>query len=257
MKIATYNINGVNGRLPRLLEWLEQERPDVVCLQELKAEDKNFPRAALRKLDYHAVVKGQKANNGVAILARGHEPLLTRNALPGDSADKQSRYIEAAVSGVLIGCLYAPNGNPQPGPRYDYKLSWLDRLHTYAASLLAAKVPVVLVGDYNVVPTDADIYNAASSWKTDALLQPGARERFLRIVGQGFTDSLRSLHPREPSYTFWDYKRNAWTRNAGLRIDHLLVSPPLVSRLMDAGVDTAYRGLPGASDHAPAWVVLR
>jgi exodeoxyribonuclease-3 len=257
MKIATYNINGINGRLARLLEWLQQERPDVVCLQELKAEPHNFPLAALGKLGYRAVVKGQRANNGVAILARDRDPLLTRNTLPGDPSDKQSRYIEAAVNGVLIGCLYAPNGNPQPGPRYDYKLSWLDRLHTYAASLLAAKVPVVLAGDYNVVPTDADIYNAASSWKTDALLQPDARQRFARLVGQGFTDCLRTLHPREPSYTFWDYKRNAWTRNAGLRIDHLLINAPLVSRLADAGVDTAYRGLEGASDHAPAWIVLR
>jgi exodeoxyribonuclease-3 len=257
MKIATYNINGINGRLARLLEWLEHERPDVVCLQELKTEDHNFPRAALAKAGYSAVVKGQRANNGVAILARGREPLLTRSTLPGDPSDKQSRYIEAAVNGVLIGCLYAPNGNPQPGPRYDYKLAWLERLSVYAKTLLTAEVPVVLAGDYNVVPTDADIYNAQSSWKTDALLQPEAREGYRRLVGQGFTDALRTRHPGEPVYTFWDYKRNAWTRNAGLRIDHFLLSEALVSRLSDAGVDTAYRGLPGASDHAPAWLVLR
>jgi exodeoxyribonuclease III len=256
MRIATYNINGINGRLVRLLEWLSAEQPDVVCLQELKADHHLFPLPALRKAGYGAVWKGQKANSGVAILARGQEPLLTRSALPGDPGDKQARYIEAAVSGVLIGCLYAPNGNPQPGPRFDYKLAWLERLIQHAASLWAQELPVALVGDYNVVPTDADIYNAESSWKTDALLQPAARAAFQRLIAQGWTDALRARHPRDPVYTFWDYKRNAWTRNAGLRIDHFLLSGPLAARLTDAQVDTEYRGLPGASDHAPAWMSL-
>ena len=257
MKIATYNINGINGRLARLLEWLSAEQPDVVCLQELKTEDRGFPRAALKKAGYGAVCKGQKASHGVAILARGGEPLLTRNALPGDANDKQSRYIEAAVEGVLIGCLYAPNGNPQPGPRFAYKLAWLERLIEHADSLVATSLPVILAGDYNVVPTDSDIYNAQSSWKSDALLQPAPRAAYGRLIAQGWTDGLRAQHPSAPLYTFWDYKRNAWTRNAGLRIDHFLLSAPLVSRLLDAGVDTAYRGLEGASDHAPAWIALR
>jgi exodeoxyribonuclease III len=257
MKIATYNVNGINGRLARLLEWLSAEQPDVVCLQELKTEDRSFPRAALKKVGYGAVCKGQKANAGVAILARGSEPLLTRNTLPGDASDKQSRYIEAAVEGVLIGCLYAPNGNPQPGPRFDYKLAWLERLIVHAQGLLAASLPVVLAGDHNVVPSDADTYNAQSSWKNDALLQPAPRAAYRRLVTQGWTDALRAQKPSGPVYTFWDYKRNAWTRNAGLRIDHFLLSAQLASRLDDAGVDTAYRGLEGASDHAPAWIVLR
>jgi len=257
MKIASYNINGINGRLERLLEWLAAEQPDVVCLQELKADHHVFPLAALRKAGYGAVWKGQKANNGVAILALGQDPLLTRNALPGDAADKQARYIEAAVSGVLIGCIYAPNGNPQPGPRFDYKLAWLERLHDHAASLWKQALPIVLAGDYNVVPTDADIYNSESSWKTDALLQPEPRAAYRRLVAQGWTDALRARHPSEPLYTFWDYKRNAWNRNAGLRIDHFLLSEPLAARLIDARVDTEYRGREGASDHAPAWISLR
>jgi len=257
LKIATYNVNGVNGRIDRLLAWLAAAEPDVVCLQELKTETTKFPRAALEKAGYGAVWNGQRANNGVAILARDKEPVLTRRALPGDAEDTQSRYIEAAVDGVLIACLYAPNGNPQPGPRFEYKLRWLERLIAHAAELHAAKLPVVLAGDYNVVPTDFDIYNSKSSWKDDALLQPAPRALYARLVAQGWCDALRKLHPEERVYTFWDYLRNAWQRDAGLRIDHILLSPTLEKRLKRGGVDKAERGAPHASDHAPAWVELR
>jgi len=257
MRIATYNINGINGRLKVLLAWLEEAQPDVVCLQELKTDDHGFPRAALEKAGYGAVYKGQKANHGVAILAKGSAPLLTRKLLPGDPTDKQSRYIEAAVEGVLFACLYAPNGNPQPGPRFDYKLRWLARLIDHAQTFLTAGLPVALVGDFNVVPTDADIYSAQSSWKTDALLQPAARAAFAKLLAQGWVDALRTLHPQSPLYTFWDYKRNAWPRNAGLRIDHFLLSPTLAPRLREGHVETAQRGREGASDHAPAVLTLR
>ncbi|MDB4989044.1 MAG: exodeoxyribonuclease [Myxococcaceae bacterium] len=256
MKIATYNINGINGRLSRLLEWLDARAPDVVCLQELKTVDSSFPYAALRKAGYHAVCKGERAYNGVAILSKGSEPLVTRRELPGGPEDKQSRYLEAAVNGVLIASIYAPNGNPQPGPKFDYKLAWLERLRLHARSLRAAGVPAVLAGDFNVVPTDRDIYSAVSSWKDDALLQPESRKALARVLAQGFTDALRELHPRAPLYTFWDYKRNAWTRNAGLRIDQFLLSKQALERLVAGEVDTSFRGLVGASDHAPAWIEL-
>ncbi|HEX5658918.1 MAG TPA: exodeoxyribonuclease III [Polyangiales bacterium] len=257
MKLATYNINGVNGRLAQLLDWLEHEAPDVVCLQELKAANARFPAAALQKAGYHAAWQGQPAMHGVAILAR-KAPLVTRRALPGDEADAECRYLEAAVDGVLIGCLYAPNGNPQPGPRFDYKLAWLERLEKHAAGLLAAGVPVALIGDYNVVPTDLDLYDAQSSWRKDALTQPAAKAAFQRLLAQGWTDALRAKHPDEARlFTFWDYKRMAWPRDAGLRIDHFLLSPPLAKRLRSAGVDRERRGLEGASDHAPAWITLR
>jgi exodeoxyribonuclease-3 len=257
MKLASYNINGVNGRLAHLLDWLAEAQPDVVCLQELKAPDARFPHAALREAGYHAAWKGQPANHGVAILARGKEPLVTRRALPGDDADTQSRYLEAAIDGILVGCIYAPNGNPHPGPRFDYKLAWLDRLHAHAASLLAANVPVALIGDFNVVPTDADIYDPASSWRKDALTQPAPREAFQRLLAQGWLDAVRALHPDAPRFTFWDYKRLAWQRDAGLRIDHFLLSPQLAKRLHSADVDRDRRGLEGASDHAPVWITLR
>ena len=257
MKIATYNINGINGRLPLLLDWLARESPDVVCLQELKTADASFPHAALRKVGYGAVWRGQKAHHGVAILARGEDPIVTRRALPGDPDDKQSRYVEAAVQGVLIACIYAPNGNPHPGPRFDYKLRWLARLSAHARSLLAADVPVMLVGDFNVVPSDADIYSAQSSWKRDALLHPEARALFVDLLAQGWVDALRRLHPRAPIYTFWDYKREAWSRNAGLRIDHFLLSRALVPKLKRAAVDLQARGIAGASDHAPVTLTLR
>jgi exodeoxyribonuclease-3 len=256
MKIATFNINNVVRRLPNLLGWLRESEPDVVCLQELKATDASFPEAALADAGYGAVWRGQRSWNGVAILAGRREPILVRDELPGDPEDTQSRYIEAAVGGVLIACIYLPNGNPQPGPKFDYKLAWFERLIAHAAELHGAGVPAVLAGDYNVVPTDLDIY-PTKSWANDALLQPESRAAFRRLRDQGWTDAIRALHPSAPMYTFWDYKRNRWQRNAGLRLDHLLLSPPLATRLVEAGVDRDVRGQIGASDHAPAWIVLR
>jgi len=256
MKIATFNINNVVRRLPNLLGWLRESEPDVVCLQELKATDASFPEAAIADAGYGAVWRGQRSWNGVAILARGREPILVRDELPGDPADTQSRYIEAAVGGVLIASIYLPNGNPQPGPKFDYKLAWFERLIAHAAELHGAGVPAILAGDYNVVPTDLDIY-PTKSWANDALLQPQSRAAFRRLLEQGWTDAIRALHPFDPMYTFWDYKRYRWPRNAGLRLDHLLLSPPLAGGLVQAGVDRDVRGQPGASDHAPAWIVLR
>jgi exodeoxyribonuclease III len=256
MKIATFNINNVVRRLPNLLAWLGAAQPDVVCLQELKATDASFPQAALEEAGYGAVWRGQRSWNGVAILARERAPVLVRDELPGNPADAQSRYVEAAVNGVLIASLYLPNGNPQPGPKFDYKLAWFERLIAHAAGLSAAGVPAVLAGDYNVVPTDFDIYSTRS-WANDALLQPESRAAFRRLLAQGWTDALRTLHPTEPMYTFWHYLRDRWRRDAGLRIDHLLLSPPLADRLVAAGVDRAVRGEAGASDHAPAWIMLR
>jgi exodeoxyribonuclease-3 len=255
VKVATFNINNVNRRLSNLLAWLNQAAPDVVCLQELKATDAEFPAAAIREAGYGAVWQGQKTWNGVAILARNAEPVLTRRSLPGDPADKQSRYIEAAVEGVLIGCLYLPNGNPRPGPKFAYKLAWFDRLIAHAAGLFSTGLPVVLAGDYNVVPTDQDIY-PTTSWNDDALLQPESRAAFRRLLDQGWTDAMRACHPDGAVYTFWDYKRNRWPRDAGLRLDHILLSPTMSERLVDAGVDRGVRGETGASDHAPAWVIL-
>jgi exodeoxyribonuclease-3 len=256
VKIATFNVNNVNKRLNNLLEWLERSAPDVACLQELKAETQDFPIEAIRAAGYEAVWRGERRWNGVAILARGMKPVLTRRALPGDSADLQARYIEAAVSGVLIGCIYLPNGNPQPGPKFAYKLAWFDRLIAHAASLLEAGVPVVLAGDYNVVPTDADIYRT-KSYARNALLQPASRAAFRQLLEQGWTDAIRARHPDEAIYTFWDYLREAWPRNAGLRLDHLLLSPELAPRLGDAGVDRWVRNADGASDHAPAWITVQ
>ena len=255
MKIATFNINNINRRLPNLLHWLKAAKPDIVCLQELKAADAAFPAAALAKAGYQAVWRGQQTWNGVAILSRGAEPIITRTALPGDPADAQSRYIEAAVDGILVGCLYLPNGNPQPGPKFDYKLNWFKRLATHAKKLLREGVPVVLAGDYNVAPTALDIY-PNKSWDNDALVHPASRAAYAKLVKQGWTDAIRTLHPGEPMFTFWHYMRNRWPRDAGLRLDHLLLSPGLASRLIDAGVDRAVRGRPNASDHAPAWVEL-
>ncbi len=256
MRIATFNINDINKRLPNLLAWLAETQPDVACLQELKAADNRFPARALLQAGYHAVWQGQPTWHGVAILARGAPPVPTRHALPGNPADREARYIEAAVRGVLVGCLYLPNGNPQPGPKFDYKLAWFRRLHDHAAALLAAKVPVVLAGDYNVVPTELDIY-PSKSWARNALVQPASRAAFRHLLDQGWVDALRQLNPAAPQYTFWDYKRGAWPRDAGLRLDHLLLSPSLAPRLADAGVDRDVRGAPGASDHAPAWITLR
>ena len=255
MKIATLNINNINKRLPNLLGWLRAAKPDVACLQELKSTDAAFPAAELRRAGYQAVWRGEKSWNGVAILARGMEPVLTRTELPGNPRDAQSRYIEAAVSGILIGCLYAPNGNPQPGAKFDYKLAWLERLIRHAATLRKANVPAVLIGDYNIVPTEHDIYPTKSHDK-NALVQPQSRAAFARLIKQGWTDALRALHPAERIYTFWDYMRNRWPRDAGLRLDHILLSPDLAARLKAAGVDRAVRGKPNASDHAPVWVEL-
>ena len=255
MRIATYNINGVNQRFENLKAWLESARPDVVCLQEIKSTNAAFPHAALRSLGYAALWQGQGPHHGVAILSRGRPAIETRRGLPGDPQDHEARYIEAAYEGVLIGCLYLPNGNPRPGPKFDYKLAWFERLLTHAAELEASGVPAVLCGDYNVVPTDGDIYSMRS-WRDNALTQPEPRAAFARLLGQGWTDALGDLHPDETDYTFWAYLRDSWRRDAGLRIDHLLVSRSVLGRLTDAGVDRAVRGVENASDHAPAWIEL-
>ena len=255
MKIATYNVTGVNGRLPVLLRWLEERQPDAVCLQELKAPDERFPIEAIRAAGYGAVWQGQKSWNGVAILARGAEPQETRRGLPGDPDDSQSRYIEAAVGGVLMGCLYLPNGNPAPGPKWAYKLRWFERLIDYAEDLFARDLPVVLAGDYNVMPTELDVYKP-ERWRDDALFRPEVRSAYARLLDQGWTDALRTRHPGERIYTFWDYFRNAYSRDAGLRIDHLLLSKSLAGRLRGAGVDRDVRGWDKTSDHAPTWIEL-
>jgi exodeoxyribonuclease-3 len=255
MKIATFNVNGVNGHLSALLRWLGETAPDVACLQELKAPQEKFPEAAIRDAGYGVIWHGQKSWNGVAILARGTDPVETMRGLPGDPDDLHSRYIEAEVDGVLIGCLYLPNGNPAPGPKLEYKMRWMTRLSAHAAELLAAGAPVVLAGDYNVIPTDLDVYNPAR-WKDDALFLPEVRSAFQSIVEQGWTDALRTLHADEQIYTYWDYFRNAWGRNAGLRIDHLLLSPPAAEHLVGAGVDRQVRGWEKPSDHAPTWIEL-
>jgi exodeoxyribonuclease-3 len=256
VKIATYNINGINRRLPNLMAWLADAAPDVVCLQELKATDRQFPATALADAGYGAVWRGESSWNGVAILARGSEPVLTQAELPGDADDKQARYIEAAVNGVLVACLYAPNGNPQPGPKFAYKLAWMERFLAHAQSLWDTGLPVVLAGDYNIVPTPRDIYET-TSYRDNALVQPESRALYAQLLAQGWTDVIRSKHPGETIYTFWDYMRNRWPRNAGLRLDHLLLSKQLARRLTAAGVDRDVRGAEGASDHAPAWIDLR
>jgi exodeoxyribonuclease III len=256
MKIATFNINNVNRRLPNLLQWLKDRKPDIVCLQELKCSDREFPAEAIRLAGYHAIWRGQRTWNGVAILSRRHEPIVTRTTLPGDSSDTQARYVEAAIGGIVVGCIYLPNGNPQPGPKFDYKLAWFKRLHAHARRLLREGVPVVLAGDFNVAPTEIDIY-PTSSWDDDALVQPRSRAAYARLIGQGWTDAIRELYGQERVYTFWHYLRNRWQRNAGLRLDHLLLSPELASNLQDARVDRSVRGQDGASDHAPVWIALR
>jgi exodeoxyribonuclease-3 len=256
MKIASFNVNNVRKRLPNLVAWLRSAKPDVACLQELKATDREFPADALRKAGYEAVWRGERTWNGVAILARGVMPVVTRTELPGDADDAQARYIEAAVNGVLIASLYAPNGNPQPGPKFDYKLAWFKRLTRHAAALNKAGVPVVLAGDYNVVPTAQDIY-PTKSYDDDALLQPQSRAAYQRLMEQGWIDAIRALHPDAPMFTFWDYMRKRWERDAGLRLDQLLLTPDLGARLVEAGIDREVRAKPNASDHAPVWIVLR
>ncbi len=256
MKVATFNINNVNRRLPNLLRWLGHAKPDIVCLQELKAAERDFPLGAINQAGYGAVWRGQETWNGVAILARKTEPVLIRTELPGNRDDREARYIEAAVKGIIVTSLYLPNGNPQPGPKFDYKLDWFRRLRLHAAKFLKQDIPVVLAGDYNVAPTEIDIY-PTRSWDKDALIQPKSRAAFKSLVAQGWCDAIRDQHPSKPMFTFWDYKRNRWPRDAGLRLDHLLLSPALAPRLVKAGVDRKPRGEEGASDHAPAWIVLR
>jgi exodeoxyribonuclease III len=255
VRIATFNVNGINGRLPVLLRWLEEALPDVVCLQELKAADDKFPEAAIRSAGFGAIWHGQKGWNGVALLARGEKPIETRRELPGEAEDTHSRYIEAAVKGIIIGCLYLPNGNPAPGPKFDYKLRWFSRFVDHAADLLASGAPVILAGDYNVMPTDLDVYKP-ERWADDALFRPEVRAAFQQLIAQGWTDAVRTLHPDERIYTFWDYVRNAYGRDAGLRLDHLLLSPALKARLLRSGVDRDVRGWAKASDHAPTWIEL-
>ncbi|HVK08444.1 MAG TPA: exodeoxyribonuclease III, partial [Gemmataceae bacterium] len=256
VKIATFNVNSVNARLPVLLRWLADARPDVACLQELKAAQEKFPADALKEAGYHAIWHGQKAWNGVAVLARAAEPAETGRGLPGDPDDVQSRYVEAEVGGVRVASLYLPNGNPAPGPKFDYKLRWLERLTAHASALVALPTPVVLAGDYNVIPEDLDVYDPAG-WEADALFRPESREAYRRLLAQGWTDALRHLQPAARVYTFWDYTAGAWRRNAGLRIDHLLLNPAAARRLTAAGVDRDVRGWEKTSDHAPTWVELR
>jgi exodeoxyribonuclease-3 len=255
MKIATFNVNGVNGRLEGLLRWLFETSPDVVCLQELKALDEKFPHREINKAGYAAIWHGQKSWNGVAILAKGEEPLELCRSLPGDPDDTSSRYIEGLVCGVLVSCLYLPNGNPAPSPKFEAKLRWFQRLQIHAAKILELDIPAVLAGDFNVMPTDLDVY-APERWRDDALFRPEVREAFSELLAQGWTDALRELHPDERIYTFWKYFRNAFARDAGLRIDHLLVSPSLKGELVAAGVDRHVRGWDKSSDHAPVWIEL-
>lgn len=255
MKIATYNVNGVNGRLPVLLRWLNEKSPDVVCLQELKAPQEKFPLEAIKDAGYHAIWHGQKSWNGVAILSKNERPEEVRRTLPGNDEDIHSRYIEAIINGITIGCLYLPNGNPAPGPKFDYKMKWFERLTKHASDLLASDKPVLLTGDYNVMPTELDVYKP-ERWVKDALFRPEVRDAFKTLLSQGWTDAIRKLYPDETIYTFWDYFRNAYDRNAGLRIDHFLLSPEIDKRLIAAGVDREVRGWEKTSDHAPVWIEL-
>jgi exodeoxyribonuclease-3 len=255
MKLATYNVNGVNGRLPVLLRWMEQSKPDVVCLQELKAPQEKFPAAAIERAGYGAIWNGQKSWNGVAILARGRQPEESRRELPGDPDDIHSRYIETTIDGLLLGCLYLPNGNPAPGPKFDYKLSWFKRLTKYARRLVALNQPVILAGDYNVIPTELDAYKP-ERWVDDALFFPESRAAYQKLLSQGWTDAIRELHPDESIYTFWDYFRDAYARNAGIRIDHFLLNGPAAKLLLAAGVERDVRGWEKTSDHAPTWIKL-
>lgn len=255
MKIATYNVNSIGARLPVLLRWLKEEAPDVACLQELKTPQEKFPEEVLNEAGYEAVWHGQKSWNGVAILSKVGKPEEHRKGLPGDDEDEQSRYIEATVKGIMIGCLYLPNGNPAPGPKFDYKLRWMEHFSKHTAELIASGKPVVLTGDYNIIPTEQDAYKP-ERWVDDALFKPESREAFQQLLAQGWTDALRKLYPDETIYTYWDYFRNAFSRNAGIRIDHFLLSPSLAPRLKAAGVDKTVRSWEKTSDHAPVWIEL-
>lgn len=256
MRIATYNVNGINGRLPVLLRWLAETKPDVVCLQELKAPQEKFPLQAIEDAGYQAIWHGQKSWNGVAILSKKEKPQEIRRVLPGDPDDEHSRYIEGMIGDIRLACLYLPNGNPAPGPKFDYKLRWFDRLIKHASELLAEDQPVILTGDFNVMPTEMDVYKP-ERWVDDALFRPESRQAFQTLVQQGWTDAIRKLYPKEIVYTFWDYFRNAYGRNAGLRIDHFLLSPKLAKKLKAAGVDREVRGWEKTSDHAPVWIELK
>ena len=256
MKIATYNVNGIKARLPRLIEWLDETKPDIVCLQELKSSDETFPEVDIRAAGYGAVWHGQKGFNGVAILARGADPVEVHRGLDGEPEDEHSRYIEADVMGLRVASIYLPNGNPQPGPKFDYKLRWMRRLQRRALEILAEEVPTVLAGDYNVIPTDADVFSPGAM-ATDALMQPESRAEFRTLLYQGWTDAIRARHPVGPIWTFWDYQAGGWQRDAGFRIDHLLLNALAADRLVDANVDKEYRGREKASDHAATWIILR
>jgi exodeoxyribonuclease-3 len=257
MKIATYNVNGVNGRLPVLLRWLRETKPDVACLQELKTTDDKFPRDAISDAGYNAVWHGQKSWNGVAVLAKKELGLKeVGRGLPGDPEDLQSRYIETIVNGIMICCLYLPNGNPAPGPKFDYKLAWLERLIEKSKKLIKIKAPVILLGDYNVIPTDLDAYKP-ERWVKDAVFFPEAKAAYQRILKQGWIDAIRYLFPEEKIFTYWDYFRNAFARDAGIRMDHILLSPELKKRLLDGGVDRNVRSWEKTSDHAPVWVEIK
>ena len=256
MKIVTFNVNGIKARLPRLIEYLTEQQPDIVCLQELKSADEGLPTRDIEAAGYGAVWHGQKGFNGVAILARGTTPVERQKGLAGEPEDEHSRYIEAEVDGIVVASIYLPNGNPQPGPKFDYKLRWIDRLRARAQALLADERPTVLAGDYNVIPNDDDTFSVPAM-ASDALMQPESRAGYRSLVAQGGTDALRTRHPRGGVWTFWDYQAGAWQRDAGFRIDHLLLSPQAADRLVDAGVDKDYRGREKASDHAPTWVTLR
>jgi exodeoxyribonuclease-3 len=255
MKIVTYNVNGVNARLPVLLRWLEATKPDIVCMQELKAPEEKFPEKAFTDLGYKAIWHGQKSWNGVAILSKDQEIEEVRRVLPGDAEDTQSRYIEAMVSGIIIGCLYLPNGNPVPGPKFEYKLKWFDRLSAHAAELLELKKPVILTGDFNVIPTEFDAYKP-ERWINDALFQPESRLAYKNLLDQGWSDAIRQLYPEKKIFTYWDYFRQAFNRDAGIRIDHFLLSPQVSRRLVSGGVDREVRGWEKTSDHAPVWIEL-
>ncbi|MYL96597.1 exodeoxyribonuclease III [Novosphingobium sp. FGD1] len=255
MKISTFNINGVKARLPRLLEWLEETRPAVACLQEIKTQDEGFPIAEFEKLGYRGIWHGQKGFNGVAILADGEMPVEVQRGLEGEPEDEHSRYLEADVMGVRVVCIYLPNGNPVPGPKYDYKLRWMERLRRRMNAILAEEVPAIVTGDYNVIPTDRDVWSPPAM-AADALMQTGSRDAYSRLLGDGWTDALATHNPRGGVWTFWDYQAGAWQRDHGFRIDHSLLSPELADRLVSCGVDKVHRGREKASDHAPVWVEL-
>jgi exodeoxyribonuclease III len=256
MKIATYNVNGITARLPVLLQWLTETAPDVACLQELKAPQEKFPEEAIKEAGYEAIWQGQKSWNGVAILSRAGTPKERRRGLPGNEDDEQSRYLEAEINGYVIGCLYLPNGNPAPGPKFDYKLRWMEHFTRHANGLVKEEKPVILTGDYNVIPTEKDAYKP-ERWVEDALFRPESREAFHQVLAQGWTDAIRTLYPDETVYTYWDYFRNAYGRNAGIRIDHFLLNAEAAKRLQAGGVNKEIRGWEKTSDHAPVWIELR